>query len=40
MLGRSLGKGMTPDINLLVFAHVRYVRQNFGTRTCSRTAIL
>ena len=33
-------KGITPDICFLVFAHVHHVRQNFGTRTSSRTTIL
>ena len=31
-IGKFFGKeGMTPDICLLVFVHIRHVRQNFGT---------
>ena len=30
---------MMPGICFLVYAHVRHVRQNFGTRTWSRMAI-
>ena len=31
---------MTPDIYFMVYAHVRHVRQNFGTCVWSHTAIL
>ena len=33
-------KGIAPDVCFLVFAHVRYLRQNFGTCTWWRTTIL